>query len=461
MSNFGFRRFLSLVLGVCLALSLTACAGAQPTGQPDAQPDPAPAEPSADVQQPKEPVDYAASLHFNINSETAKAEVTVKTYVDGDTTHFHVPEGVDPSGVLKARYLAIDTPESTGKIEEYGKKASNFTKSKLESAVSIYVESDNGSWNYDSTGTRRLVWVWYLPEGETEYRNLNVEILQSGLAIASSAANNRYGSTCTAALAQAKEQKLNVFSGEKDPDFYYGDAVELTLRQLRCHIAEYDGIKVAFEGIVTCHDGSSSAYLESYDEESGLYYGMAVYYGFNLPGEGLAVLSVGNLARVVGTVQYYEAGDTYQVSGLSYRVMKPDDPGNLKKISGGHTPAFTLTEADTFANAAVCPDEESGEVYPYAALTLDTSISMTDLAVQSVYTTDNASSGSNGAMTLTCLAPDGTEIQVRTAVLRDDSGRLLAADDLLGKTIDVRGVVGSYDGAYQIRVFSLDNLTIH
>ena len=58
--------------------------------------------------------DYASELKLNMSSETKKQVVTVKTYVDGDTTHFNVPEDVIPGGVLKARYLAIDTPESTG-----------------------------------------------------------------------------------------------------------------------------------------------------------------------------------------------------------------------------------------------------------------------------------------------------------------------------------------------------------
>ena len=53
---------------------------------------------------------------------------------------------------------------------------------------------------------------------------------------------------------------------------------------------------------------------------------MYVYYGFALSGDGLEILSLGNRVRIVGTVQYYETGDSWQVSGLQYRVMKPNDP---------------------------------------------------------------------------------------------------------------------------------------
>ncbi len=287
-----------------------------------------------------------------MGSETAKQEVTVKTFIDGDTTHFNVPSDVFDNGVLKARYLAINTPESTGKIEEYGKKASNFTKEKLSNAVSIIVESDSADWDIDSTGGRNLVWVGYKTAEDQEYRNLNIEILQNGLAIANSTAQNRYGSMASAALNQAKAQKLNLYSGQKDPDFYYGEAVELTLKELRCNIADYNGVKVAFNGVITVNDGSS-VYLEEYDAETGIYYGISVYYGYGLSGEGLDILSVGNESRIVGTVQYYEAGGTYQVSGLTYRMMKPDDPGNIQKISEGHSAAFVNITADTLLNGKV------------------------------------------------------------------------------------------------------------
>ena len=71
-----------------------------------------------------------------------------------------------------------------------------------------------------------------------------------------------------------------------DPDFYYGDAVELTLKELRLNTAAYEGIKVAFEGVVTMN-GFNSVYVEDYDEETGRYYGILVYYGYSLSGGGL------------------------------------------------------------------------------------------------------------------------------------------------------------------------------
>lgn len=407
-----------------------------------------------------EVVDYAAKVKLNKNSGTVQQEVTVKMFVDGDTTHFFVPSSVMPGGVLKGRYLAVNTPESTGKIEEYGKKASQFTQEKLSAATSIILESETAAWEADSTGDRYLVWVWYKTADSEEYRNLNIELLQNGLAIASSSANNQYGDVCMAAINQAKAQKLNVHSGQKDPDFYYGDAVELTLKELRSNVEKYDGMKVAFNGVVTVND-NNSVYVEDYDAETDMYYGMSVYYGYNLNGKGLEILNVGNQVRIVGSVQYYQAGGTYQVSDLNYRLMQPNDPGNIQKISEGNKPAFVTTDADKFLNGKVTIQNEEGEAITadYAAMAMSTSIEMKGLKVIDSYTTTNEESSSKGAFTLTCKV-GGQTIDVRTTVLVGDDGKLITAHAYEGKTINVKGIVDFYNGTYQIKVFSADNIQI-
>ena len=444
-----------LLLAAVLLCSFTGCTEAQPQpSQTIAETTPATTAPVV------EDVDYAGSLTLDMESSTLKQEVTVKQFIDGDTTHFFVPASVNRAGVLKARYLGINTPESTGKIEEFGKKASSFTKEKLSGATSIIIESEDGNWNADSTGDRYLVWVWYKPAGSDTYRNLNVEILQNGLAIANSAANNRYGTTCMNAINQAKAQKLNIYSGQPDPDFYYGGAVELTLRELRTNIESYSGMKVAFSGVVTVND-NNSVYVESYDPETDLYYGMAVYYGYNLNGQGLDILNVGNEVRIVGSVQYYEAGGTWQISDLNYRMMQPDDPSNIQKLSDGHSPAYVLTKPSALTGDTVelvVNDEKVS--MRYAQLIMSTSVEMQNLYVYDAYTTKNESSASQGAMTLYCQV--GNErIAVRTIVLYDENGELVTQNRFLGKTIDVKGLVDYFDGNYQIKVFNINDITIH
>lgn len=408
-------------------------------------------------------VDFAGDVELDMSSSSIKQEVTVKAYIDGDTTHFYVPTSVSDSGVLKARYLAINTPESTGKIEEWGKKASNFTKTKLKEAESIIIESDDGKWNADSTGDRYLVWVWYKPAGSEEYRNLNIEILQEGLAIASNSGQNRYGSICLDAIAQAKAEKLHIHSGVADPDFYYGEAVEVTLSELRANIESYEGVKVAFNGVIT-RDSNNGVYVEAYDAETGMYNGMYVYYGFNLSGKGLQILSVGNEVRIVGTVSYYETGDSWQVSGLQYRARVPDDPDNIQKLGEGNLPAYLETTAEKFTSTVDRVVIEDGEEvlkpFDYAKLCLATSISMDNLKVVSIYTTDNEESKNDGAMTLTCKVGSIT-VDVRTGVLKDAEGNVVTEDYFKGKTIDVKGIIDCFQGTYQIKVFSLNDIVIH
>ena len=452
------KRLFALLAALCIALGcLAGCNNDEPvTSETEGNSGQA------------EWVDYAASVELDMSSETAKQQVTVKAFIDGDTTHFNVPGSISEGGLLKARYLAVNTPESTGKIEVWGKKASNFTKSRLESAESIYIESDDANWNVDSTGGRHLVWVWYKPAGSDKYRNLNIELLQEGLSIASSAANNRYGDVCMEALLQAKAYGLHMHSKDKDPDFYYGDAIPVTLKELRTNISLYENMKVAFEGVITYESGQT-VYAEEYDAETDTYYGMSVYYGYNMTGTGLEILEPGNRLAFVGSVQYYATGGTWQVSDIQYVEMRPNDPNNIQLISSGHEPGNRLTDGKTFKTGKVevevrselGAEETTLETRDYGEMVLSTSISMENLRVESVSTTTNEDSSNKGAMTLSCRTADGYVISVRTAVLYDENGQMITADAYRGKTINVKGIVDFYTySGYQVKVFSPDDITI-
>ena len=457
---------------VLLALCLLAGCGQTPAAPSGSSAEPAPAssaeslpestketDPPATTAAAIEEHDYAGEITLEMHSNSAKQEVTVKNFVDGDTVHFNVPTSLIGDGELKARFIALNTPESTGKIEEYGKAASRFTHEKLENAAAILIESDDDHWNVDSTGGRYLIWVWYKEKEDSSWRNLNIELLQNGLAISNSTAQNRYGQIAMAALDQARTLKLNLYSGKPDPDFFYGDAIELSLSELRRHAKDYEGKKVAFEGVVSQVSGSS-AYVEEPDPETGLYNGISIFFGYNLSGGGLEILTAGNRVRVVGLVQYYEAGGVWQISDVKYREMRPDDPGNLQKLGEGFSAAYVLTDAETFANGEVSVQTDEGnETFPYAEYVIDSSLEMKDLKVLSVSTTTDPESSQNGAMTLSCDC-GGITVTVRTKVLHDENNELITADAYEGKTISVRGLAGSYDGEWQIVVFSADNITI-
>lgn len=440
------NKLLVLLLVVCITLLLLASCGAQGDESTGGDAERAPW------------VDYVSQVKLDRGAGTLQIEATVRSYIDGDTTHFYVDPSVCADGILKARYLAINTPESTGKIEEWGKAASKFTRSKLEQAVSIILESDNNKWNIDSTGERHLVWVWYKTAEDEEYRNLNLEILQEGYAISSNASQNRYGEYCTKAIAQAIEYGLYVYSDEPDPSFPYGSAEEVTLKQLRTHIEEYDGALVAFNGVVTMNS-SGSILVEEYDEENNMYYGMTIYYGTSgLNGDGLEMLMIGNEIRVVGVVSYWETGGVYQVSSLEYNRRDKENPRNIKLLSEGNAAGYFEVDAKTFTGQVDVLLEEETKTFDYAELVLNTSVSMKNLRVESVYTTPSGDSA--GAMTLHCVAEDGTKIDLRTIVLYDN-GAKVTADYFEGKTIDVKGFVDYFDGDYQIEIYSVKDVTVH
>ncbi len=136
----------------------------------------------------------------------------------------------------------------------------------------------------------------------------------------------------------------------------------------------------------------------------------------------------------------------------------------------GEKPNYVVTDPSLFTRGKKAVivtklfDGEAMEVeeeFSYAELVLSTGIEFRDLHVESVYTTTNDSSSSKGAMTLTCKAPDGAFIDVRTVVLHDKNGELITASAYQGKTIDVQGVVDYYSGTYQIKVFAPEDITVH
>ncbi len=427
-------------------------------------------------------IDYVSSLTLDMTSNTKKQEVEVKLYIDGDTTHF---DPINPTaedreqfdktqGYIKARYIAIDTPESTGAIEEWGKKASNFTHDKLASARKIIVESDTDKWDIDSTGERYVLWVWYLPEGATEYRNLNLEILQEGLARGSSTANNRYGEKANLALMQAQRAILYVFSGEKDPDFYYGSAIPLSLKQLRCYASEYNTKKVVVTGTVVAQF-NNSVYIEEYDVETGMNFGMPVFYGYT-SGKLLEILSYGNRVKVVGTLSAFQG--SYQISGVApYDPFDPDHEDNCQIIEKDKSPAYVETEAKEIVSGNLdirfikeVPDGEpvvDTVKIEYGEAVTSTTVMVKDLKVTKAYTTNNGGKN-DGAISLTCQAPDGTVITVRTEVLKEN-GVIVTQDRYVGKTITVKGLIERYvpnadkpdNYQYQIKCYQVEQIIIH
>lgn len=428
-----------------------------------------------DVDEEPEFVDYASQLKFNPNSGKKWAYVTVKSYIDGDTTHFYIDKSQISEGFIKARYLGINTPESTGVVEPWGKKASNYTKTQLKKAESIkngiIVESDTASWDLDSTGERHLLWVWYKTSENGEYRNLNIEILQQGLAFGSGTTSNTYSDYTTAALYQATTLKLYVFNKKvKDPDFYYGQAINLTLKELKANSKKYEGKLVKFDAVVAKKSGYT-IYVEEFDAQNDMYFGMQIFAGYGCP--IMDKFAIGNRVSIVGTLQYYENGGTYQVSNLQYDILFPDWEGGCRLLETGLEASYREIDVDKILNGKISIDsyvsreDENGEIveelqtveFDYGELALYSTVKISNLTVTKVYTT-TADTASKGALTITCKDANGKTIEIRTAskLVRDDQTVVVASDFPTGSVISVKGIIDVFD-EYQVKVFNIDDIT--
>ncbi len=281
-------------------------------------------------------------------------------YVDGDTTQFTTYNGIYN---VKVRYLAIDTPESTSEIEEWGKTASNFNKSKLKNAKHIIVQSaqcaktgKKGAADLDGYG-RSLAYVWYTDKEnptQNDFRNLNLELVYAGYSLFSgskSEMDEDFYNAFMKAYDIAFNLKKGMFSGEKDENYYYGNAKSLTLEDLynkefytTKHPNDPDNegtsysqfcdykTKYTFEGVVTRKVGTSF-YIQDYI--NGQYYGL---YCFTL--RSYRPVKVGNRIKVSGVLSWYSG--TYELSGLSYSEFDHQD-GDIEYVLDENNKRVTET----------------------------------------------------------------------------------------------------------------------
>ena len=266
------------------------------------------------------------------------AEATVSSYVDGDTTFFWVSMS-NGRQKISVRYLGIDTPESTYKVEAWGIKAAQFTKSKLEQAKNnggkIVLQAEEG--NLKDGNERYLCWVWYQPSAGEDFRLLNLEIIEEAYSDAKSYLDTQYEETFR--LANARSQAFgDRMWGEKDPTFDYNkDGVKMTIKQILDTYATKEAIeqekdkgkKVYVEGTVVRKVGISSAYIEqvdngyvTYDSEGnevvvegdGLTYGIYLYGGYNevtkFDEVGTVIYTNANISYHYGSIQLVGVSNT-------------------------------------------------------------------------------------------------------------------------------------------------------
>jgi nicotinamide mononucleotide adenylyltransferase len=305
-------------------------------------------------------------------------QVSLKTSIDGDTAHFTNAAG----GTVKARFFGIDTPESTGKVQEYGKQASNYTKEKLTAANkngTIVISSPQESYaapEPDSTGTRYVSLVWINETkknaGLDELYLLNLEIVQDGLSWVKNVLDMpEYSKVFYAAESQAEAFKLKLHSGEADPMFNYGDYDDVSLLDIKkevianmtdsTHENSFNGANVRVQGTVA---GFSNhvIYIQNFyskDEgattEAGEYAGINIFVGMSaIPSKFTKKNAYIQVCGVAADSENFG----FQISGASFQtvaydendaqvLIKPEDNTDEHAL---HTFEYTPDELSTCVN---------------------------------------------------------------------------------------------------------------
>ena len=160
-------------------------------------------------------------------------QVELRNTIDGDTAHFN-PVNATGSEYIKTRFYGIDTPESTGQIQLWGKSASKFTSEKLKNAAAngtIVLSSPSQTYaepQVDSTGSRYLGLVWINETVKnadyTDLVLLNLWVVQEGYSATKSVDKvPEYAEVFFDADRQAQAYELHIWGDDIDPNYNYGD----------------------------------------------------------------------------------------------------------------------------------------------------------------------------------------------------------------------------------------------
>ena len=145
--------------------------------------------------------------------ETGTGKVILVRAIDGDTAVFKDPYTSDAeNSVFTVRFLGIDTPESTFRIDPWGKAASTYTKNILSNSREIILESDGqGKDSYD----RQLAYVW------VDGKLLNLMIVQEAYSNSTAPLSSKYGQIMMDVAKEVRKTGRRYY-GEIDPDYNYG-----------------------------------------------------------------------------------------------------------------------------------------------------------------------------------------------------------------------------------------------
>lgn len=421
-------------------------------------------------------------------AEDGIEQVTLRTCIDGDTAHFDPTvsgEQIGSLSYIKSRFYGIDTPESTGKVQPYGSGASDYTKSVLKEAnengtiVVSTPQDDYGAPIPDSTGSRYVSLIWVNTEKKNAPYNelylLNLMIVQDGWSWVKNVSDiPQYVDTFYAAETQAKNYKLNLFSGEDDPDFNYGEYETVSLVDLKkeieasmadsTHTNVYDNANVRVYGTVAGYS-NNVLYLQDFcyeynddgsektDENGnpiGEYAGINIYTGMSaIPSK---YTKINTYISVCGVAKDSE-NFGFQISGASFP-----------------TKSYSDSDAQVLIKAEDNTEEHSLYTFNYTADALDAVVDAADydyeclncsVEISDALTVNGGYTSDDGEITLYVdhsytiyltfpLKPNPDD----TAILWDDYTYFV------NHTITVKGVFGFHkntSGVYKFQILPSNN----
>ena len=261
-------------------------------------------------------------------------EVILTQVVDGDTAHF-----IDKNNSrITVRFLAINTPESTGRIEAWGKAASEFVKNILAEAKengSIVLESEEigKKAELDTTGKRYLGYVWYKLSPEADFRLLNLEIVEECYSkFTSDISSSKHGLVFNQAHLKSYEVQKRVY-GEQDPNFDYSNTIfEVTIAEIKNNFEAYDGgSRLKLKAQVMRLSGDNiylQDVVETFNEETNEYEKAGIYM-FSGYGSGLGKLNVGAIITLQCQTVNNETYGKQLTNPQNVRVVEHRDGFNV------------------------------------------------------------------------------------------------------------------------------------
>lgn len=218
-------------------------------------------------------------------------EVTFTRCTDGDTANFNSNGFVFP-----VRFLGIDTPESTSKIEPWGLSAARFTCDTLSHANSIVLEAEGV--RIDSTGSRYLGWVWYQEDAGDDYRLINLEIIEQAYSASKGLKDSAYEQTFYDADLKTQLTLKRIW-GEDDPEYDYSDAPQaVTIADLRANYDTYAVHWVFISQALVTRKMGAAFYIQD-DSGAGIY----LYPGYSMP--STSFIKVGDIISIQGKLTQY------------------------------------------------------------------------------------------------------------------------------------------------------------